>query len=407
MWRTRKFWIVSVSILATVLALYAAASVYTSRSAFCNSCHEMTPYYSAWTSGPHAETGCIKCHVDPGIVADFGHKFVALKEVWVHFIGDPTFPQGTADVPNSRCTRCHDGKIQPDLENFDHETHRGDRDCVTCHYTVGHKVTAKALDRAGILNADVQATLDGRGKVAIGQGEPIPDHIKVSCSNCHNMSASTCESCHQRPDKHFTRPCATCHNPSAWTFTHPDSAATCVLCHDRPSGHRDGTCSLCHSTGVSWEFVHPSSTDCAACHMPPANHFAGSCATCHSPGTPFSSAVFKHPSASASCTDCHPRPSGHAAGQCSTCHAPGVAWSFVHPSSASCANCHSAPANHYGSSCSGCHTPSRSWASATFSHPAIPGGEHSYRSFECVKCHPAGYASYSCTACHEGGIPDD
>lgn len=405
--RRRKRLAVGAAVLVVLLAAYAAGSFYTRRPAFCNTCHEMSPYYAAWQTGAHADVPCVDCHVDPGPIADLLHKPYALHEVWIHFTGDPTFPKPSVDLPNARCLRCHDDVIDPGITDFDHEEHRGGRTCKTCHDATGHLVTATALSDAGILNADVQAQRDARRGIVVGNGTPLLGHVAVPCSNCHDMPASTCTACHEPPEEHPERPCQTCHTLASWEFAHPDTSATCVLCHARPTGHRDGECSLCHAPGDSWDFVHPSATDCAACHNPPANHYAGSCASCHTPGTPFSETVFSHPGQTASCSDCHSAPSGHQPGQCSACHAPGAAWAFAHPQSNACAYCHSAPAGHYGSACANCHALGRAWASANFSHPGIPGGEHTYRSFECANCHPNGYSSATCTRCHEGGAPEE
>lgn len=468
-------------ILAAVIAAYAAATWYTSRPAFCNSCHEMTPYYSAWQDAAHSDVSCIECHVDPGLAANFAHKFVALKEVWVHVTGDPTFPMPEVNLPDSRCTRCHDGTIDPDIPDFDHEEHRRGRTCKTCHDTVGHEVTAEALQEAGILNADVQAQRDARNGIVFGNGTPLAEHTEVGCSDCHDMPASTCAACHEPPADHFERPCMTCHTASTWQFLHPVAPPTCVLCHDRPADHPDGECSECHAPGVSWVFVHPASAECGDCHTPPADHYAGSCAACHRATVPFAQTVFSHPPQNAACSDCHSRPSGHAAGQCSschtttgrwafrhptstacanchaapaghyagscaTCHSPGRpfaqatfthppqtaictdchgapgghyggqcsvchrvggAWGFVHPTSPACSNCHAAPPNHYGPACADCHSPSVPWASATFTHPAVPGGEHTFRSFPCASCHPSGYATTDCVTCHQNEGEDD
>jgi hypothetical protein len=113
--------------------------------------------------------------------------------------------------------------------------------------------------------------------------------------------------------------------------------------------------------------------------------------------------VFRHPS-STSCASCHSRPAGHRAGACATCHRTPGSFRFTHPSSKSCSSCHTAPASHYGTSCANCHSPSRAWRSATFSHPSIPGGEHTYRSFACTKCHPSGPPAVYCS-CHGGRPP--
>ena len=56
--------------------------------------------------------------------------------------------------------------------------------------------------------------------------------------------------------------------------------------------------------------------------------------------------------------------------------------------------------------CASCHSPSRAWSSAVFSHPSIPGGEHTYRSFACSKCHPSGPPALYCT-CHKGNPPTE
>ena len=48
-------------------------------------------------------------------------------------------------------------------------------------------------------------------------------------------------------------------------------------------------------------------------------------------------------------------------------------------------------------------------AARKFSHARIRGGEHTYRSFGCSKCHPSGYRSYTCAGCHSSstGPKDD
>ena len=400
--------IVSGLVVIALAAVYIATSWYTSRPVFCNTCHEMGPYYQAWMAGAHPDTSCVSCHVDPGPIANLAHKFVALREVWIHFTGDPKFPMANVVVPNDRCLRCHDGKIDPGIKDFDHEEHRNNRACMTCHDTAGHTVDAAALNAAGVLNADVQATVAARGVISVGNGTLLAGHVEVSCSQCHDMPASTCVACHEPPAGHSQRPCSTCHtSPSTWEFSHPGDTATCVLCHDRPTGHAAGACATCHASGESWAFVHPSSEECASCHAPPDSHYAGSCAACHSPDVPFEQTVFRHPGQDASCSDCHSAPSGHAKGQCSACHKAGTNWAFVHPSSKTCANCHRAPSGHYGTSCASCHSANQPWASATFRHPSIPGGEHRYTDFACAKCHPNGYVSYACAACHDGPPDDD
>ena len=51
--RRNRLWMIG-GLVAAVLALALAGSlVYTEESSFCQSCHEMGPYYRAWAAGPH------------------------------------------------------------------------------------------------------------------------------------------------------------------------------------------------------------------------------------------------------------------------------------------------------------------------------------------------------------------
>jgi cytochrome c nitrite reductase small subunit len=433
---------------------------------FCTTCHEMQPYYDAWSVGAHRNTSCVSCHVDGGTVNHVKHKVVAAGELWTHFTGDPRFPQGTAEVPDARCLACHSDIPASTGATFSHKQHAKGLACIDCHRTVGHSVTTSSLSKAGVLatataatSATVKPVPAVASLAATGSSDPTASsspatgalaagessaalHVEVVCSKCHNLDTTACSTCH-KPAHQVRGECTTCHRPAAtWTFTHPASQK-CSSCHASPASHRKGTCLTCHTQpGVSWAFSHPTSTKCASCHTPPKNHFGKSCTTCHKVsvafaktkfvhingvncgkchnapsrhfgsscnschkvGARFASARYRHNMA-VSCTKCHSRPSGHRSGSCSSCHRrAGVSWAFSHPSSRSCASCHRAPKSHYGSSCASCHRrPGRSWA-ASFHHPST--GEHSYRSFACAKCHPSGYRSASCT-CHGGHPPSD
>jgi hypothetical protein len=364
---------------------------------FCTNCHEMGPYYDAWTVGAHKTVSCVECHVDPGAVNHVEHKVVATQELWVHITGDPRFPQGTAEVPNARCLTCHSGIPEKTGPRFSHRQHAGAGRCVECHSDVGHRVTSDALANAGILQPGLEPS--AAASVSRGGANGTANHTPVSCSRCHDLTRVACSKCHAAT--HADRgECTTCHLPgTTWAFAHP-SSADCASCHAAPRKHFGSACASCHSPDVPFAktaFKHGSDA-CATCHQAPAKHRSGACAQCHrKPGVSW---AFSHP-ASRSCASCHTAPAGHSrAVQCSTCHKkPGASWAATHPASRACASCHKAPANHFGASCSSCHKPLVAWARATFRHPST-GGEHTYRSFVCVKCHPSGYSSHTCTACH-------
>ncbi|MDO8964053.1 MAG: NapC/NirT family cytochrome c [Coriobacteriia bacterium] len=389
-------------LLGVVGAAFASVPAFKASEApaFCNSCHEMQPFYTAWSAGAHRNTDCVDCHVDPGTWNHVTHKVIAAKELWVHVAGDPKFPGGDVEVPNERCLRCHadiTNKVTP--SGFSHRQHAGKANCIQCHRETGHKVSISALKKAGILKPGTSDT-QGRALSVQTSGSiesTVALHVKVTCTECHDLAKTACATCHQ--PKHQARgACSTCHRPGpAWAFAHPAST-DCVSCHKAPTKHFPGTCATCHSPAAGFKaasFDHVGATACTSCHAAPARHFSGSCTSCHSPSTPFKKTVFRH--TSNDCASCHPRPSGHRSGACATCHTnPGSSWAFSHPSSTSCASCHRAPAKHFGSSCSTCHTPRIAFARTVFRHKA---------SMNCGQCHkaPANHYGSTCRTCHTPG----
>ena len=86
---------------------FVAAALYTDRSEYCSSCHEMVPYGVRMEGDPLGRP-VHRCHVEAGLADRFAHKFVALGEVRAHFTGDTKFPRPKPPViPQDRCTRCH------------------------------------------------------------------------------------------------------------------------------------------------------------------------------------------------------------------------------------------------------------------------------------------------------------
>lgn len=248
--------------LAIAGAGYGAV-VYTEQPAFCRVCHEMQPYHDAWAAGPHTDVSCITCHVAPGLVNRMAHKFVALKEVWDHFTTDPRFPMMTADVPNARCTTCHPEIPAQSNEPFAHKLHvEQPMLCLQCHADTGHRVTYAALDAAGILAADGQpagATYVGQVILGSESGTTLAGHAEVKCSNCHDMAAAECQTCHRPPPNHFVGQCARCHAANvpfaSAVFEHPAVSEEhtyrsfpCAYCH--PKSYGVAVCTRCHEGGA-------------------------------------------------------------------------------------------------------------------------------------------------------------
>lgn len=343
--------VTSLAVIVVASLVLAWAAQATDHAAFCTTCHEMGPYYTAWSTGPHKGVQCVECHVAPGLASRLSHKTAALREVRAHFAGDTALPKGGVSVPNERCARCH-AKVPDRLlgatSRFSHDAHERADACWRCHPETGHTVSSGAAT-AGVVPA----------KATPGTG--MAGHVAIPCVRCHDAASMPCEQCHA-PRHRERGACAKCHTPGpAWTFVHPGSS-DCVSCHDRPANHRTGQCSTCHKLGRSWTFAHPSSRECGSCHARPAKHSAGACISCHTPGSK---------------------------------------WAFTHPSGTSCASCHTAPAAHYGTTCASCHRPSVPFKQAKFTHPST---HHDYTSFSCTQCHPNTYAQASCT-CHGGSAP--
>lgn len=245
--RTRRLIIWAAAGVAFLLVLVASL-VYTEQSYFCPTCHEMDPYYQAWTTGPHAKSAqCVDCHVDSGVLAHLAHKPIALKEVWDHFFANSRFPNYTVDLPNSRCVRCHPSVPDKQGSVFSHALHATKTTCKACHTQTGHLVSLASLEAAGVLK---------QGSVAPVPGDMTPSsitgHKVVVCQECHDQASMKCSSCHQPPHDHYGTDCAACHTPGTpfaqATFAHPDTEhnirrIACVKCH--PSGLTTTYCS-CH-----------------------------------------------------------------------------------------------------------------------------------------------------------------
>lgn len=383
-----------VLLVAVLVVAFIATANATDNASFCTTCHEMTPFYNAWTDGPHAGVACVDCHVDEGVTNRVTHKFEALSEVYSHFVNEPLFPMGKTEVPDRRCLTCHTEPIDPGIAGFDHETHRSGRPCASCHADVGHRVSREALAEAGVLDAEAFASRETAVNSAVGKGAAsIPGHVDVVCATCHDMAQTACASCHVpgHEPRNASADCTDCHSAGAeWAFTHP-ARTDCAECHETPAPHFPQDCETCHSAG-DFTFEHPAAeSECTACHERPDGHQDGSCGACHETATDWD---FKHPAGGSECTSCHTRPAKHATGACSSCHATSSTWRFSHPRSEDCASCHAAPTRHYGGSCASCHSPSTPFRKAVYKHPGA--------SAQCTSCHarPSGHSSAPCSACH-------
>ena len=365
---------IAVGVLFVVLVGSSfVAAEYTSRSAFCDSCHEMNPYYKSWQASKHHMVPCKGCHIPHTPVGWVKTKVFALREVYVHFTGGNAKPiVVTRRVPDSACTGCHPtpGTVKLATSTFNHATHRSES-CATCHSRVSHPGVPLSPNQ---------------------QGAIVDPAAMPACTRCHNGTTAPngCEYCHKTAPHSARGKCDKCHGVESWLpkdMKHPfplegvHATIACERCHRPGSG-------LGPIPGT--QLTKAAGTKCSSCHKAP-HPDRGPCSDCHG----FDTFKFKHPfaltgaHAGVECAKCHPKDSAKGL-------LPGT--SLGRPKGTDCIDCHGD--HHQGlKDCTQCHT-TKGWSPADFSHP--PAGQHSPTQMQCTLCHPNGYGSVSCT-CHGGG----
>ncbi len=303
--RLRGRWIALIVVASVVVFLVVAAFVtahFTSRSSFCDDCHEMDPYYASWQTSTHSQAECNQCHIPPGLASYIETKFLSLRELWVHVTKQVKAPLAvTREIPNGSCLRCHQTPATLTLTNatFSHTAHAAQY-CVTCHVRLVHRAVNPPyyVDPAAMSSC----LACHNGTTAPGQCSTChtPGHEpRGECSDCHGMEGWGPGAVFRHPfprtGGHAGLACADCHvrRPEApiipgTDLPRPDPA--CISCHgDHHNGLTD--CADCH-TVAGWApstFVHPTvgehipsgkvPVDCASCH--PSGYTSYSCIKCH------------------------------------------------------------------------------------------------------------------------------
>lgn len=262
-----------------------ATMEYTARPKFCNSCHNMKPYYASWKNSTHKNVPCTDCHYEPGLLETFEGKFKAMSQVAKYVTGT----EGTkpwAEVSDYSCMRsgCHSkrllsGRIKFGRVFFDHRHHltelrRGKKlRCTSCHSQV-------------MVGSHMQVT-------------------KSTCFQCHFHKSKRTET---------KEDCNTCHGPpkeviqvASQPFRHREYTERGVACNNCHSHITKGTglvpkhrCQTCHNAAKHLakysdvDFLHTfhvsrHKVGCYNCHseirhqLEPLPHKRErSCSPCHS-----------------------------------------------------------------------------------------------------------------------------
>jgi hypothetical protein len=268
-------------VVAFVVVVQLVSYFAASHAGTCGSCHIMKPYVQMWETSPHKDVACVTCHTE--------WRFV-LSTTYLRYAIGAFSPQLRAEVPDSRCLKCHEHQDLDTDEtflksiHFSHKDHLGEMrrgkslHCTSCH--TGHFTMAN-------------------GSIATHSSVD-----KSVCYTCHFRGAAQ--------GKAVTG-CLVCHGPPKTVVTHQgftfDHASylkrgvRCEMCHTEVvKGNADvprDRCATCHVSRIeAYEDVprvhqiHLSDheIDCARCHtrmehgkvaMTPA--LGERCDACHRP----------------------------------------------------------------------------------------------------------------------------
>jgi nitrate/TMAO reductase-like tetraheme cytochrome c subunit len=329
----KRFGIAVVVTLVLITAFMIFTLEITSQPRFCNTCHNMKPYYSSWQESSHNHVTCTDCHFPPGLKNKVKGKFTALSMLVNYFTGIYKRSKPWAEIPDESCMRsgCHETRLLQGKATFkkkiifDHEPHleelrRGKKlRCTSCHSQIvqGSHIsvtettcflchfkgaeTGEAVNACKICHKPPVAK-DGDKSPLIYNHRMVVEH-KIECQKCHgdmkvgdgNVPKARCHVCHDDMGKlnlyrdtplmhknHITDhkiECDQCH----MGIQHKSVARTKYVKPDCHSCHPDfHNAQLYLFTGKGGRGVpeHPShmylaGLNCQACHIfyQPANGF--------------------------------------------------------------------------------------------------------------------------------------
>jgi len=276
------------AILVVILASVGTigAVEFSSSPTFCQTCHNMKPYYASWKESSHNQVACIECHIAPGIKGEAMGKIQALNQL-VKYVTKTYGMKPWAEVEDVSCMRsgCHserkvEGLVDFNGVEFDHSKHLGELRrgkqlrCTSCHsqivqgehiaVTVSTCVLCHFKDRS---SDDPIAGCVGchpSPPVVTSQQGFVVDHPqyvrdRISCISCHatviqgsgDIDPRFCQNCHNEPERfnrydepeemhriHITDhkiECAQCHTSIEHKVQALDAATAqldCVQCHE-------------------------------------------------------------------------------------------------------------------------------------------------------------------------------
>jgi len=318
-----------VTFVALFVILTAAAAEYTSRPAFCPTCHYMESFYQSWRTSKHNKIDCVECHFEPGMSGTIKGKLNGLVQIVNYISLSYKKRKPWAEIPNNTCARsgCHETQALSDTTynfkgiEFSHKHHleklkRGKTlKCTSCHSQIVQG-THIEVTTTTCFNCHFKKSDDPEHKydklaecTTCHQWDKVPkekmanfryDHTlvsknKISCYSCHtntivgdgDVAKDRCFQCHfesSRLEKykdtefmHHTHidqhsmPCYNCHSPIQHKIQKmdPNAPPDCVSCHD--NAHKYQVSLFTGENGFNVEktpsIMYLNGINCKGCHI--------------------------------------------------------------------------------------------------------------------------------------------
>jgi nitrate/TMAO reductase-like tetraheme cytochrome c subunit len=132
-------------LLLLILAGGAGVIAFSSRPAFCSTCHLMDKDINAWEKSTHQNVNCIKCHVEPGLIPLIKDKIMAVKHPVTLIFGNIEEPinkesEVAEKMHDESCLHCHPLRKVKKYDGIimNHEAHFEKVKCSVCHNRVAH-----------------------------------------------------------------------------------------------------------------------------------------------------------------------------------------------------------------------------------------------------------------------------
>jgi nitrate/TMAO reductase-like tetraheme cytochrome c subunit len=188
----KRFFLFTGIYLGIFLILLAASAEYTSRPAFCPTCHYMESFYQSWRTSSHNKVDCVECHFEPGISGTIRGKLNGLVQIVNYVSLSYKKRKPWAEIPDNTCARsgCHEMQnIKDSTYNFkgvefSHKNHLNEQKrgktlkCTSCHSQVVQGTHIEVTE-ATCFNCHFKKSDDPEHKY-----DKLAD-----CKTCHNLES--------------------------------------------------------------------------------------------------------------------------------------------------------------------------------------------------------------------------